>query len=187
MLAHLNHRLVQMCLRLLRAEIWKLGATTKHLSRVTACVVDDSALSNPVVIAHGRIVVLGGDNHRIHEEIITAGGAFIEGRFQRLNVGETKSAFAAASSIPVPEPIQMRLQALWSKNHEPSWRHWKLVAANARRIWKRTLQEIAEKEVTKLKTVMKELQRSIREELERKDGPQLLLDLGGDERAQARP
>ncbi len=31
---------------------------------------------------------------------------------------------------------------------------------------------------------MTELQRAIREELEQKDGPQLLLDLGGDERAQ---
>jgi len=96
----------------------ELAATTKHLSRVSACIVEDSALSNPVVIAHGRIVVLGGDNHRIHEEIIIAGGAFIEGRFQRLNVGETKSAFAAATSIAAPEPIQIRLQALWSKNDE---------------------------------------------------------------------
>ena len=73
-LAHLNHRLVQMCLRLLRAEIWSLGTQSKRLSRVTACVVDDSALTHPVLIAHGRIVVLGGDNHRLHEEIITAGG-----------------------------------------------------------------------------------------------------------------
>ena len=63
-LAHLNHRLVQMCLRLLRAEIWSLGKQVKHLSRVSTCVVDDSALTHPVIVAHGRIVVLGGDNHR---------------------------------------------------------------------------------------------------------------------------
>ena len=58
--------------------------------------MDDSTLTHPVVIAHGRIVVLGGDNHRLHEEIITAGGALIEGRFSRLNVGETKAALEAA-------------------------------------------------------------------------------------------
>jgi superfamily II DNA or RNA helicase len=183
-LAHLNHRLVQMCLRLLRAEIWKLGSTTKHLSRVSACVVEDSALSNPAVIAHGRIVVLGGDNHRIHEEIIMSGGAFIEGRFQRLNVGETKAAFAASTAIPAPEPIQIRFQALWSKNDEPV-----LAALEARCIERtknleKNLREIAEKEVNKLASVMKELERAIREELECKDGPQLLLDLGGDEKAQ---
>jgi superfamily II DNA or RNA helicase len=183
-LAHLNHRLVQMCLRLLRAEIWKIGATTKHLSRVSACVVEDSALSNPVVIAHGRIVVLGGDNRRIHEEIITAGGAFIEGRFQRLNVGETKSAFAAATSTPAPEPIQTRLQALWSKNDEAVMTALEARCNERTKNLEKNLQEIAEKEVTKLSTVMRELERAIREELERKDGPQMLLDLGGDERAQ---
>ena len=101
-LAHLNHRLVQMCLRLLRAEIWSLGTQASHLSRVSTCVVDDSALTHPVVIAHGRIVVLGGDNHRLHEEIITAGGAVIEGRFSRFNVGETKTALAAATDTPAP-------------------------------------------------------------------------------------
>ena len=48
----------------------------------------------------------------------------------------------------------------------------------------KNFEEIAEKEVSKLRTIMGELQRAIREELDRKDTPQLLLDLGGDERAQ---
>jgi Helicase conserved C-terminal domain len=117
-IAHLNHRLVQMCLRLLRAEIWSLGTKTKRLSRVSACVVNDSALTHPVVVAHGRIVVLGGDNHRLHEEIITAGGALIEGRFSRLNVGETKAALQAATSTPAPAAIEARFQALWSKQRD---------------------------------------------------------------------
>jgi hypothetical protein len=180
-LAHLNHRLVQMCLRLLRAEIWSLGSRTKHLSRVSACVVDDSALSHPVVVAHGRIVVLGGDNHRLHEEVITAGGALIEGRFQRLNVSETKAALTAATEQPVPASIQERFQALWPKYQES------LINALEARKLERTknlekhLDELAEKEVNKLTTVMTELQRAIQTELERKDGPQMLLDLGGDE------
>jgi hypothetical protein len=183
-LVHLNHRLVQMCLRLLRAEIWNLGNAGKRLSRVTACVVEDSTLSNPVVIAHGRIVVLGGDNHRIHEEIITAGGAIIEGRFTRLNVGETKAALQSASNVLVPERIQERFRSLWPKHQEP------LMAALEWRRVERTknleqnFEEIAGKEVDKLRTVMTELQRAIREELDSKDGAQMLLDLGGDERAQ---
>jgi superfamily II DNA or RNA helicase len=180
-LAHLNHRLVQMCQRLLRAEIWSLGTKTKRLSRVSACVVDDSALTHPVVIAHGRIVVLGGDNHRLHEEIITAGGALIEGRFSRLNVGETKAALQAATSTPAPAAIEARFQALWSKQQDAL-----LTALEARRVERtknleKNLDELAEKEVNKLRTVMTELQRAIQAELERKDGPQLMLDLGGDE------
>lgn len=180
-LAHLNHRLVQMCLRLLRAEIWSLRSEGKHLSRVSACVVDDSALTHPVVIAHGRIVVLGGDNHRLHEEIITAGGALIEGRFSRLNVGETKAALEAATDTTIPSAIEARFQALWPKQRDA------LVASlEARRVERtknleKNLEELAEKEVNKLKTVMTELHRSIQAELERKDGPQMLLDLGGDD------
>jgi superfamily II DNA or RNA helicase len=180
-LAHLNHRLVQMCLRLLRAEIWSLGSHAKHLSRVSACVVDDSALTHPVVIAHGRIVVLGGDNHRLHEEIITAGGAFIEGRFTRLNVGEAKAALAAATNTPAPAVIEVRFQALWTKHRDAL-----LAALEARRVERtknleKNLEDLAEKEVNKLKSIMTELQRSIQAELERKDGLQLLLDLGNDE------
>ncbi len=180
-LAHLNHRLVQMCLRLLRAEIWSLGTQAKHLSRVSACIVDDSALTHPVVIAHGRIVVLGGDNHRLHEEVITAGGALIEGRFSRLNVGDTKAALEAATTDPVPAAIEARFQALWGKNRDAL-----LLALETRRVERtknleKNLEELAEKEVNKIKSVMTELKRAIQGELDRKDGPQMLLDLGGDE------
>lgn len=179
-LAHLNHRLVQMCLRLLRAEIWSLGTQAKHLSRVSTCVVDDSALTHPVVIAHGRIVVLGGDNHRLHEEVITAGGALIEGRFQRLNVGETKAALAAATETEAPSAIEARFQALWPKHRDAL-----MTALEARKVERtknleKNLDELAEKEVNKLTAVMTELQRAIQAEVDRKDGPQLLLDLGDD-------
>jgi hypothetical protein len=147
-------------------------------------VVNDAALTHPVVIAHGRIVVLGGDNHRLHEEIITAGGALIEGRFSRLNVGETKAALEAASNNPAPAAIEARFQALWSKHRESL-----LAALEARRVdrtknLERNLDELADKEVNKLKTVMTELHRAIQAELGRKDDPQLMLDLGGDEPGQ---
>lgn len=180
-LAHLNHRLVQMCLRLLRAEIWSLGTQAKHLSRVSVCVVDDSALTYPVVIAHGRIVVLGGDNHRLHEEVITAGGALIEGRFNRLNVGETKAALEAATDTPAPVAIEARLQALWPKHRDALISSLDARCVERTKNLEKNLDELAEKEANKLKIVMTELQRSIQAELERRDGPQLLLDLGGDE------
>ncbi|WKJ88511.1 DISARM system SNF2-like helicase DrmD [Methylomonas montana] len=180
-LAHLNHRLVQMCLRLLRAEIWSLDTQTQHLSRVSACIVDDSALSHPVVIAHGRIVVLGGDNHRLHEEIITAGGALIEGRFNRLNVGETKAALESATDTPVPAAIEVRFQALWPKHADSL-----LAALEARRVdrtknLEKTLEERAEKEVSKLTAIMTELQRSIQAELAPHQIEQLDLFLFGDD------
>ena len=46
-LVHLNHRLVQMSLRLLRAEVWSPEGRKKKLNRVTARVVPDSASAAP--------------------------------------------------------------------------------------------------------------------------------------------
>ena len=42
-------------------------------------------LDTPAVIAFGRLVVLGGDAQRIHEEIVSAGGTITEGRFRRFD------------------------------------------------------------------------------------------------------
>ena len=40
-------------------------------------------LQHLAVVAHARLVVIGGDSQRLHEEIITAGGQIREGRFSR--------------------------------------------------------------------------------------------------------
>ena len=179
-LAHLNHRLVQMCLRLLRAEIWSLGKQSQHLSRVSACIAEDSGLREPVVIAHGRIVVLGGDNHRLHEEIISAGGALVEGRFRRLNVGETQAALQAVTDIPAPSLIAERFQALWPKHRDALMTSLEVRRDERIKNLAKLLEEQAEKEVDKLKAIMTELQRTIQAELDRKDEPQLRLDFGDD-------
>ena len=45
-LVHLNHRLVHMSLRLLRAEVWSREGK-KRLNRITARVVPDTVLHHP--------------------------------------------------------------------------------------------------------------------------------------------
>ena len=54
-LAHLNHRLVQMCLRLLRTEIWA-PPDVRKIHRVAARIVPNRVLDAPAVIAHARLV-----------------------------------------------------------------------------------------------------------------------------------
>ncbi|MGV2340946.1 MAG UNVERIFIED_CONTAM: hypothetical protein LVR18_45505 [Planctomycetaceae bacterium] len=63
-LVHLNHRLPQMCLRLLRAEVWADKGRSK-LQRVTARVVPNDVLEFPAVVAFARLVVIGGDSYRL--------------------------------------------------------------------------------------------------------------------------
>ena len=112
-LVHLNHRLSQMCLRLLRAEVWAEKGRSK-LQRVSARVVPNDVLDMPAVIAHARLVVIGGDSFRLHEEIIAAGGFIKEAKWgTRLNVGQTESALAGANSKEPSPPVKAKLLELY--------------------------------------------------------------------------
>ena len=79
-LAHLNHKLVQMSLRLLREEIWKLD-DIKNLHRVA--VKSIAGLANPSVLVWSRLVITGGDHHRLHEELTLSGGELKHDSFRR--------------------------------------------------------------------------------------------------------
>lgn len=70
-LAHLNHKLVQMSLRLLREEIWQLE-DVKHLNRVS--IKSMAGIDAPRILVWSRLVITGGDHHRLHEELTLSGG-----------------------------------------------------------------------------------------------------------------
>jgi ERCC4-related helicase len=161
-LAHLNHRLVQMALRLLRAEVW---SPQGKLHRVTARTVPNLALESPAVVAHARLVLVGGEGMRLHEELITAGGEITQGRFRRLNVGQVGSALAAEIDQPVSAERQSELAGLWG-TLEPS-----LVQALEARMrdrldgMQKLLADRKQKEITDIRTVLGELEAMIKKEL----------------------
>lgn len=173
-LAHLNHRLVQMCLRLLRSEIWS-RESSKRLHRVTARLVPNSALETPAVIAHGRLVVLGGDNQRLHEEVITAGGLLREGRFVRMNVGEVRAALDAAMPDEPPAAVKPRLADLWPAHVIPLRQALEARMRDRTGGLRKALDERADKEVADITAILTELQRSIRAELAEPEPAQLPL------------
>src|SRR5262249_27430440 len=98
-LIHPNHPVAQMDQPPLRAEMWSRRERA-GLHRVTARLVPDEALDTPAVVAHGRLVVLGGDDRRLHEEIIEAGAFLRDGRLSRMAIGQTEAALRAAKSDP---------------------------------------------------------------------------------------
>ncbi len=164
-LAHLNHRLAQICLRLLRAMVWSQGSH-KKLHRVTARLVPDNALTSPAVIAHGRLVVLGGDNQRLHEEVIMAGGVVREGRFARMNVGETKAALEAALAEPAPAGVCKRLQELWPSISNPLLQSLEARMTDRTKGLQKYLDERCEQEVANIVTILRELEKTIRSQLD---------------------
>ncbi len=173
-LAHLNHRLVTMSLRLLRAEIWSPDARRK-LHRVTARTVPSLELDRPAVIAHARLLILGGDSQRLHEELLVAGGYLSEGRLMRMNVGQVQRALAAARTDPVPPQVQQRLKALWPTHRDP------LMQALEARMKERTsslytfLEERAQKEMNDITAILNELRNNILAELRQPEIEQLQL------------
>lgn len=109
-LLHLKHRLVDLCLTLLREELWSQGS---KLSRVTARVVESDVLKVPAVVAHGRVVVTGAEGTRLHEEVLFAGGRIDEGVFVRAKEEEIDRWMALATERSAPESVRERLAQMW--------------------------------------------------------------------------
>lgn len=164
-LVHLNHRLVQSCLQRLRAEIWS-SVGQHRLHRITARVIPNQFSDVPVAIAHGRLVVLGGDNQRLHEEIVFAGGELREGRFTRVSQqGRLEEILYAASNEIPCEKTKENLKLLWP-NHKENL----LLALEARmkdrtETLQKRLDERANREVATMQAVLTELLSSIRTQL----------------------
>ena len=164
-LLHLNHRLVQMCLQLLRGEVWSRG-THRKLHRATARALPDSLASNPVVVAHARLVVLGGDNQRLHEELIFAGGELKEGRFTRIDrVGRLQELVDGALAQAVAEPMQQRLKAQWDHHRENLQRALDARMKERTETLQSRLDDRATKEIESMRSALGDLITSIRVQL----------------------
>ena len=164
-LLHLNHRLVQMCLQLLRGEVWSRGAHRK-LNRATARLVPDSLSPNPVVVAHARLVVLGGDNQRLHEELIFAGGELKEGRFTRIDrIGRLQDLVDAALPQAVGLPMQKRLQAQWDNHRDNLQRALDARMKERTETLQSRLDDRAASEIKAMRTALGDLITSIRTQL----------------------
>jgi superfamily II DNA or RNA helicase len=164
-LVHLNHRLVQMSLRLLRAEVWSTQGR-KKLHRITARVVPNNALQHLAVVAHARLVVIGGDCHRLHEEIIAAGGQFREGRFARFaSLREMQDVLAAVTDDEPSAQTKEKLLALWPKNADAVRQALESRMKDRTDGLKKALSERAAKEATDISTILTELEKAIRDQL----------------------
>ena len=174
-LLHLGHRLVQMCLRLLRAELWaqargaagRPGGTVSgptgaaKLSRVTARVVPGDLLRGPAVVAHGRVVVTGAEGTRLHEEIVVAGGEIQAGRLTRARQEELERWLAAATDQAPAEAVRAQLADLWPALSEPLGRALANRANQRARSLHGLLAQRCEEEVAAVEAVLAELAAAI--------------------------
>jgi len=173
-LVHLNHRLAQMCLRLLRAELWA-ASDYRKIHRVASMVIPAELSADPVLMVFGRLVVLGGDTHRLHEEIVFAGGTIKDGRFSRLGVTELEKIWAGAKQQEIPPEIIKGLVELWPKHHDQADKSLTVRMQERTRNLQEKFYERADIEVGKMKGIFAELEKSIKAVLNIKEDPQPLL------------
>ena len=161
-LVHLNHRLVQMCQRLLRKEVWS-ASDAKMLSRVTARMVPQKLTTEPVVIAYGRIVVLGADNQSLHEEIIFSGGTIGGGKFKRIEgVGKLQELIESVLTEKAPSAIGKQLKKDWPKIGDSLMKSLQTRMNTRTKNLESFLEKRAAKEVKDVETILGELETSIR-------------------------
>jgi hypothetical protein len=95
----------------LRAEVWATGQH-QNLARVTARsvapVADVLEVGDVGVVCHARLVITGVDGHRLHEELVVAGGRLRGGRFARIDtLRDLDALLRSAGDAPVePEGLE---------------------------------------------------------------------------------
>lgn len=171
-LVHLNHPLVQKCLRRLRAEIWR-PADKKRMHRITAVSVPADKLEDLGFIMYSRMTVVGSSRYRLHEEVLTAGGSTKSGKWYQFSQDEMSSLLASASTDPLPEELQEQLLSMLTDTQS------KLETAMRARVKDRKvsvtkqLDDRRDKELNDVADCMKELKLSIQARLKDEEQEQL--------------
>lgn len=170
-LAHLNHKLVQMSLRLLREELWKLD-DVKQLHRVSFRSVPDTDFVTPVVTVWSRLVIIGGNHQRLHEEMTLSGGELGKSGFSRIaQLGRLESFIEQSIAM---EPSELLFNSLKEKYESQEKSILAAIEARSRdrlKYLENSLNRRKDGEIKDVLTVLDDLEKSIKSEL-KDQGPQ---------------
>lgn len=183
-LVHLNHRLVQMSLRLLRAQIWARDDVRK-LHRVTVRALPDGRIEGPAVVVMSRLVVTGGNHHRLHEELTEAGGYLRDAGFRREDrVTEVRRWLEESEPATLSDATFDALRTRFEKQRDAV-----LAAVEARskdrlRFLVNTIDTRKRKEADDIRQILDDLERALRTEIAAEHQPVQLSLFSEDERTQ---
>ena len=185
-LVHLNHRLVRMCLQLMRAEVWAKN-DVKKLHRVDVRRLPDSVLAGLALAVVSRLVITGGTHHRLHEELTVSGGHFRNGAFAReARVGQVNQWLDRALAHRADDDLFFTLAERFSAHEDAILRAVEARSSDRLRNLQNTLQSRKRSEIENIASVLDELTRAIEEELKSMSKPRQLELFTNDERTQLR-
>src|SRR5690606_14080631 len=110
-------------LRLLRAEVWATGhhqnlaRTTVRTAAPLPGVLDPGDIG---LVCHARLVITGADGHRLHEELVVAGGRLRQGRFARIDtLRDLDTLLRSAGGEPDDNTVVAEVDRWWDTVVEP--------------------------------------------------------------------
>lgn len=185
-LVHLNHPLVQMSLRLLRAEIWARD-DVKKIHRVSARSLPDGQLEGPAVIVVSRLVITGGSHHRLHEELTEAGGYLRDTGFRREDrVTEVRRWLQDSAPAVLPDTTFAALRTRFDKQRDSLLGSVDARSKDRLRFLSNAIDTRKERESDDIRQVLDDLDKALRAELVADREPQQLSLFSEDERTQLR-
>jgi len=135
-------------------------------------------LDSPAVVVFGRLVILGGDQQRLHEEVISAGKPIREGRFKRFDkLIEMRQALNAVLPDPVSEMMKQQLVQHWDIYADPLMQSLEVGKSDRTLSLEKSLNDRCETEVVNITAILNELKQNIEVELIDLDPPPLQLSL----------
>lgn len=175
-LAHLNHALVRMSLRLLREEVWKTG-TSSRLHRVAVRSVPD--LKEPMVYVFSRLLIVGGDHLRLHEELTYSGGELKADSYRRESVLKTLQQYLDASHPmnEVPDGVFAVLKSRFSKYEESVTKSYEARSKERLDSLLSTLTHRKDSEIKDVNALLDELEQSIKKELDIENNHEAFVQL----------
>ncbi len=181
---HLNHRLVQISLRLLRAEIWARD-DVKKLHRVTVRSLPDGRIEGPAVVVMSRLLVTGGNHHRLHEELTEAGGYLRDAGFRREErVTEVRRWLEESQPASLSDATLDAFRTRFDKQRDSV-----LAAVEARskdrlRFLVNTIENRKRNEAEDIRQVLDDLESALKAEIAAEQQPMQLSLFSEDERTQ---
>jgi superfamily II DNA or RNA helicase len=185
-LVHLNHRLVQMCLRLLRAEVWAQD-DVKKLHRVAVRSLPASHIDGPAVVVVSRLVITGGNHHRLHEELIVSGGYLRDQSFRREEgVSRLQEWLDGAQPFFASDELFDSLRVRFDRFNSGVLQSIDARSKDRLKFLTNTLQTRKRQEKEDIVAVLDELESSIRIELDKDQQPEQFSLFSDDEHIQLR-
>jgi superfamily II DNA or RNA helicase len=185
-LIHLNHRLVQMCLRLLRAEVWAQD-DVKKLHRVTVRTIADDRIDGMAVAVISRLVITGGNHHRLHEELTISGGYLRDQSFRREeSVTKAQQWLDEAKPTRVNDSLLDAVRTRFERYQSAILQSVDARSKDRLKHLSNTLQGRKKSEIESINTVLDELENAIQTELKKDQEPVQFSLFSEDERTQLR-